>query len=30
METSAKDMVDMYVICDEYIAVSVFLNMTEG
>ena len=32
METSTKDMVDMYVICDEYIAFSVFLNtcMTEG
>ena len=30
METSTKDIVDMYVICDEYIAISVFLNMTEG
>ena len=30
METSTKDIVDVYVICDEYIAISVFLNMTEG
>ena len=30
IEISPKDMVDMYVICDEYIVISAFLNMTEG
>ena len=30
IEINPKDMVDMYVICDEYIVISAFLNMTEG
>ena len=30
IEISPKYMVDVYVICDEYIVISAFLNMTEG